>query len=487
MRTPKKFKKNSVCRRGFLQGLGLGAAGLFATQLVPGFSRRALASSGTFDPTTAPFLIYATFEGGWDQLLALDPRSNLDFTEQSGIHAGYDVLAGADPEIGAVLNATNGTGVVKPSGSNISFGPAVGPLSDLYADLCVLRGVDMGTLTHEVGRRYFLTGKFPRGLSASGSSMSTWLADQTGDLSQIPNLVVGLESYNEGLAHYATGLSIKSSTDLQAVLAAIGTPLSAAAGEAVDDYMWRTRCVDAQYDEEGMVTTFMDSREKAKLLSSGELAQLFAFQQGSHPDLYSAFDVPTSSGGGFNGGINNNAFNRAIEGATGQAMIAAQAITHNVSQAVSIRLASGIDHHDDDYQSDHSPALRDGFTALANLITYLKTTKDEQGNAYWDRTVIVASSDFARTPHINSRGGRDHHLASSVLVAGGQIAGNTVIGATDDQVFGSQPVDPDTGMVADGGVVVRPPDIHATVLQAMGLGYDHISNQDPVVLGAMLK
>ena len=63
------------------------------------------------------------------------------------------------------------TGLVQPAGSNIAFGPAIGKLAaQHYQDLAVVRGVNMGTLTHEVGRRYFLTGKFPRGLAASGSS-----------------------------------------------------------------------------------------------------------------------------------------------------------------------------------------------------------------------------------------------------------------------------------------------------------------------------
>ncbi|MFP6683943.1 MAG: hypothetical protein VB934_04490 [Polyangiaceae bacterium] len=33
----------------------------------------------------------------------------------------------------------------------------------------------------------------------------------------------------------------------------------------------------------------------------------------------------------------------------------------------------------------------------------------------------------------------------------------------------------------------RPPDVHATVLKAMGLGSEHISNQDPKIIEAMLK
>ncbi|RME01897.1 MAG: DUF1501 domain-containing protein [Deltaproteobacteria bacterium] len=87
---------------------------------------------------------------------------------------------------------------------------------------------------------------------------------------------------------------------------------------------------------------------------------------------------------------------------------------------------------------------------------------------------------------MNSRGGRDHHLSSSCLVAGKGIAGNRVIGATDDTFF-LQPIDPATGVPDERGVRIRPPDIHATLLAALGLPHDHIANQDPVRIEAMLR
>src|SRR5207245_7463865 len=85
--------------------------------------------------------------------------------KRSGIYPAYDLLV--DPATKTLLQA-NPSGVQQASGSPISFGPAV-PASFLThaQDVCVIRGVNMGTLTHEVGRRYFITGKFPRGLQAA--------------------------------------------------------------------------------------------------------------------------------------------------------------------------------------------------------------------------------------------------------------------------------------------------------------------------------
>jgi hypothetical protein len=67
------------------------------------------------------------------------------------------------------------------------------------------------------------------------------------------------------------------------------------------------------------------------------------------------------------------------------------------------------------------------------------------------------------------------------------IKGNTVIGATGTDDYASRTINLATGAVEEGGAQVRPADIHATVLQAMGLSYDHISNQSPKVIDAMLK
>jgi uncharacterized protein (DUF1501 family) len=150
-----------------------------------------------------------------------------------------------------------------------------------------------------------------------------------------------------------------------------------------------------------------------------------------------------------------------------------------------VRLATGIDHHDDDYQTDHAPALRAGFDAMGQLIDYLKETKDAGGSPLWDRTVLLATSEFARTPGVNSRGGRDHHLSSSCIVAGKGLRGNQIIGGTDE-TYTRMLIDPKTGETG-GTMSIRPPDVHATILTALGLDTSHLSNQDPQVIEAMLE
>lgn len=85
------------------------------------------------------------------------------------------------------------------------------------------------------------------------------------------------------------------------------------------------------------------------------------------------------------------------------------------------------------------------------------------------RTVVICMGEFGRTPKINSVAGRDHWPTGfSIALAGGNLRGGQVIGATDPDGERKDPVDPVT--VAE---------IHATVLAAVGLD-PRKSNPSPV-------
>lgn len=463
-----------------LSTLGLSAGAWLMRDLV-------LPTSANADAATLakrPLLIFAYFSGGWDTLLTLDPRDGTKFNDPAAkIQTGYDRVCDAVPAIENVMMNCGGTGLVKPAQSNITFGPAIGKIAQQhYQDLCVVRGIEMATLTHEVGRRYFLTGKFPRGLAASGSSLPTWVVHDDPGASVIPNLVVGgVETYNEGLDPRATGLMIRSSSDLSAILKPLvaGNEPNDATKAALTAYAGQDHCIHEQIGTTGLVKSYRAAMQNAELLSEGTLWQNFDFKSNpSDPaiqELYAAF------------GINAASPSSDLAGPKGQVAIAAQALTKNISQVVSIQVASGLDTHDDDWESVHAPKLIAGFDALSDLISYLKTKTDPNGQPFWNRTVLVCFSEFSRTPSINVRGGRDHHLSNACLVAGMGIAGNKVIGATGVDDYASRAINLATGEVEEGGSPIRPADIHATVLEAMGLGYDHISNQSPKIIDAMLK
>jgi hypothetical protein len=82
-------------------------------------------------------------------------------------------------------------------------------------------------------------------------------------------------------------------------------------------------------------------------------------------------------------------------------------------------------------------------------------------------TLVVCLAEFGRTPKFNSRGGRDHWgSVFSIALAGGGVHGGMVHGASDK--LGAYP---ETGLV-------RPADLHATILHCLGLD-PHAELHDP--------
>ena len=95
------------------------------------------------------------------------------------------------------------------------------------------------------------------------------------------------------------------------------------------------------------------------------------------------------------------------------------------------------------------PSLDRGFSAL---IADLK----ERG--LLDTTLVVLTTEFGRTPRINTMAGRDHWpQAFSIVMAGGGVKPGNVIGATDK--IGASVTDRP----------ITPPDMAATILHALGI------------------
>lgn len=97
------------------------------------------------------------------------------------------------------------------------------------------------------------------------------------------------------------------------------------------------------------------------------------------------------------------------------------------------------------------PAFDKAIPALLN---------DLQDRGMLEKTLVVVTTEFGRTPRINQLAGRDHWPnAFSIVMAGGGVQGGQVIGATDKQA----------AEVAERPIT--PEDMVATILY--GIGIDH--------------
>ncbi|UXX84382.1 DUF1501 domain-containing protein [Roseovarius pelagicus] len=75
----------------------------------------------------------------------------------------------------------------------------------------------------------------------------------------------------------------------------------------------------------------------------------------------------------------------------------------------------------------HSRQDRSLLRALGPLATTILTLQAELGAAIWERTTIVAVTEFGRTARLNGSGGTDHGTAGAMLLAGGAVRGGRVI------------------------------------------------------------
>ncbi len=92
---------------------------------------------------------------------------------------------------------------------------------------------------------------------------------------------------------------------------------------------------------------------------------------------------------------------------------------------------------------------------------YSTLLEDLSDRGLLDKTLVVATGEFGRTPKINPAGGRDHWPQCwTMLMAGGGIKGGRIVGSSDE--IGGMPQDRP----------VTPGEVAATIFHALGVSLD---------------
>jgi uncharacterized protein (DUF1501 family) len=441
--------------------------------------------------------VFCYFPGGWDQLLFLDPRDPATFTEEQ---RGMTLT---DVRYEQLANSDFGTRVIRPMvggmPSNLTFGPAAlkfnadgsvrGPDITRWANrIAIVRGMNMGTVAHEVGYRFFNTGTFPAGNAARGSSVATQIAAMLGSLESmpiapLPALSLRVEAYNESMPGKYSALRVNSIGDLLQVLNRDGALLEHSNVEnALEEFASSERpCEVNVYDRRGVLSQMRESQSTAQTILRERLAAKFDFfAESMDPRVNEERAAVRRRYGEYLRATGLTAADANSAGA--RAALAALAIKSGVAQCVSVMIGDGTDTHFSN-NLDHANRLYPGIASLAALIDDLATSTIgpnmglPEGDRWLDHTTIVAFSEFARTPLMNQFGGRDHHLASTCLLAGAGINGNTVIGESGRVAMGiglwdfvhQRPTDS-----PERGRAISPPDIAATLIASTGFDYtDH--------------
>jgi uncharacterized protein (DUF1501 family) len=434
-------------RRSFLRLAAGGAAGAFGA-LASSPIARALAD----DPAAqTEFFVFIHASGGWDVTLWADPRNErrgiidpatTDNTDVSQLHKWSDAPHEGD---------TKSFAPVRPSGSNLVFGPGIGNLADLYDRLTVVNGLAMNTVSHPDGTAFSTTGRHLNGSRVPASSLDTILASELGKSALFPAVSIQFPSSYAGEA----GLDRRA---VPLVVGQIGTiSRSLVRGNQYDTDADRdavTRLLANEAKTLEARSTYADvaqgvevQYEALRRMLGSNLQEVFTANRlkQEHPD----FDYKARFAG-------NAAVNAAF---------VVEALRRNVVRTVGFGMG-GFDTHTNNYRFQ-AQTQQELFELVQRLVTTLDKTPHPTRTAakLSDHTHILVVSDFCRTPQINLAGGRDHYPNNSALVISPRFRGNFTIGKSDpDQLL---PVR--TRRFIDGERAIAPPDLLATFLSAFGV------------------
>lgn len=363
--------------------------------------------------------------GGWDPTSLCDPKGDILFSSSRGVINRYsvDAIRQAGNLRYAPLLDTNYTGVDEV---DMFF-------QQHYADIRVFNGLNGQTNSHAVGGR----------LNRSG--------DSSPKQPDTAALMGALKKETKPLAYY---------------LGSGGTRTGGAvAASRINDVSTLDKLANPNRYLSGSVSSEIDalhdvsmSKTQAALTTDADRRAMREFLEGHNNTAALNPLLDTLP-------------NQLSSGNKGRAEIAAAAFKSGVSN--SAMLAVGFfDSHSNNDLGQHN-ALMQYFGVMNHLIAEL----ERHGIA--DKTTILMSSDFGRTPYYNGNSGKDHWTVGSAMIWSRVFPGNRVIGLTDGQVK-SVKVDPVTFEPDEKGIELTPTHLHLALRQRLGILDSHLDSIYPL-------
>ncbi len=453
------MKPTDKQRRTFLKVLGAGAA---ATATSPMFEALAQMMPGA--PTTE-FFIFIHAAGGWDITVSLDPRSakqdivtpaSTDTIDTSGL-LHWDDAPMRDGLVSFVP--------YRPTGSNITFGPAIGLMADnrRFERMLVVNGIAMNTVSHPDGTAFASTGRHLAGGRPAAPSIDTMLASELGTNKLFPSLSVRFPSYYTGpnLDPKALPLRVDNIGTVSRSLARSNRSIDVATRTAVNELLIQeTRDIAGRsYFPQVYQGLEQQLASLERIHGDARLTSLFSTAALRANPAYENLFVPKRPGTmmpvaplAFEA---NTLFNAAF---------AVEAFKLDLARCVSFSTTS-FDTHFSNYE-DHPQHQQELFNMLAGLIDALAAADHPTvaGHKLIDHTHILVISEFCRTPQINVAGGRDHYPNNSAVIVSPKFRGNMVFGSSDPGQLLSN-----VRRFPDGMRAITPADVLATMLDAFGI------------------
>jgi hypothetical protein len=402
----------ALTRRDFLRGsgaaLGLGALG--------GMGGLAHAQDM---PRERKFLFFWA-GGGWDTTAVLDPHYDSD---------------GVDMEPESVLTTRKGL--------TYTGGPARLQTDRFMqrwgAYSTIVNGMDVHSVGHDSATQFTLTG-------TSASSFSDW-----------PTLLAANARYEYPLPHVVfSGPSFPGTNGAAVVRAGGGTLLELIDGSILGRAD-QAAPVPAQ-PADSQVDAFVHRRIAQFAAKQTGLGKVRA--EGLLSNMERTMEL---EGRRFEAGLDdlgNNVLDQAVK--------AVELFRLGLSRCAMIRIPGGYDTHGS--QLPQGVMQDNFFGVLDELFDHLSRTPGQYSPYLLDEVVVVATSEFGRTPRLNGGGGKDHWPYGSAFVAGAGVNGGRMIGRTDPGLI-AETIDYRTGQVSSSGDILD--------VEGWGLGLLKLGGLDP--------
>jgi uncharacterized protein (DUF1501 family) len=359
-------------------------------------------------------------EGGWDTTYAFTPK--FDSTS-------IDMPADAQPaEIGGI-----------PFVEHPDIPAMRSFLSAYSAQTCIINGVEIRAVAHDICQRLALTNSSVQGVDdwgailaghAASSPIAPFLHISGPSFSAQHASAVVRVGTNGQLAALLDGSALSASTQ------AVTAPGSAA--EALEDAraiaraaVWQERVGQGRGATIAAAAAGLESRMAEFASYASSLSTTTSL------DLIDQLAVPLSF---------------LSSGASRCAMVSYKSWDG---------VFNGWDTHEEN--TLQAPHFEELFTALQVTMDTLSASPGLHGGTLADEITIVVLSEMGRTPRLNSVAGKDHWTYTSAMLIGSGVAGGQAIGDYDEYLLG-EAVDLRDGGVSDSGVDLLPGHIGATLL-----------------------
>jgi uncharacterized protein (DUF1501 family) len=380
--------------------------------------------------------IFFFASGGWDATGAFDPHYGTE---------GVDM--DPDSALGTAGNLSYTAGEDRPSIDRF--------FRRWGARACIVNGMDCHSVGHDSAAQFVMTG-------TSASSFADW-----------PTILAANARGDYPLPHVVfSGPSFPGTSGAAVVRAGGGTLLNLIDGSLVGSS--DLPAPQLQTPADSMVDAFVRGRVEryAQLRAQGAGGLRTAALLANH-------DRATElEGRRFEAGLDDLGSD-----ILDQAIRASELMRLGLSRCAMIGIPGGWDSHgDNEVQGDNYESF---FFALDGLMDHLATTPGLAAPFLIDEVVVVALSEFGRTPLFNGSRGKDHWPYSSALLVGSGVAGNRMVGKTDDELI-AEAVDFSTGQPSSSGDIVGCENLGTAILSLGDLDpAQHLP--DVQVLSAVLR